>query len=103
MEYIIKTTDGSFDYHAPWGTATYHTRDIHGFDYDIDDGIQSLNGFGDYSYLDNFKDNIEELIAEIDSILLNEYEEYSPEVTSEEAFEELMEHLREIALNKDAA
>lgn len=97
-EYVIKTTDGSFDYNAPWGTATHHCTDIHGFEYDMDEGLESLNGFGDYSYLDNFKDNAEDLITELDLILLQDYEEYSPEVTYEEAFEELMEHLRELAL-----
>lgn len=103
FEYIIKTSDGSFDYLAPWGTETHNCVDIHGFDFDPDEGLKTFNGFGDYSYLDSLKGNVHKLIEELDLILLTDYDEEDESVTSPEVFEELMEILREIALKEEMA
>lgn len=96
-EYIINTTDGSFDYLAPWGTATYEQLDCHYFTIDLEVGLTTLTGYGNYAYLDNYRNDIEGFICELDNILLNEYKE-EDNTTPLDVFEELLEELREIAI-----
>ena len=51
--FIYYTTDGSFDYDAPWGTETHHVEDWHGFSIEINDDnqvlIDTLEGYGDFA------------------------------------------------------
>lgn len=103
MQYILYSTDDSFDYNAPWGTDTYYEIGLHGFEYDEVEGLESLEGFGDFSYLEKYKNDVNELIKALDEILLKDYREDDPEASSSDKFEKLMEYLRELAMNKDAA
>lgn len=103
IDYVIKTTDGSFDYLSPWGTSTCNSLIEHGFEFDDAIGLESFRAFGDYSYLNLYKDDIERLIAELDAILIDDYDEYAAEVSLSEVIEEVMESLREIAIKEEMA
>lgn len=63
-DYIFYTTDESFDYWSPWGCTTEKVEIPHGFTIAVDSednpDFASLEGFGDYSEVNNLK-SLEEL------------------------------------------
>ncbi len=96
--YIFFKTDGSFDYNSPFGTATCHCEDLHGFDFDIDTlDLKTLDGFGEFSDANDCK-TLEELLNYVKSNM----QYLNSTGTEEEIFDELIEILEE-AVNKKCA
>lgn len=105
MEYIFYTSDESFDYNGPFGTATHNETGYHGFSLDFDDEylpiLGSINGFGEFDDINwrvkSFKD-FENYLKENIPLWKDDVES-----TPLEAFDELLETIVEINQVKKAS
>ena len=76
----------------------------HGFYFGFIGNELFFSAFGDYLYLDTplYKENPELLIEELDRIILKDYDETAPNVSSRKDVELIMEKLRNIELERVA-
>lgn len=96
--YIFFKTDGSFDYNSPFGSATCHCEDSHGFDFDIDTlDLKTLDGFGEFSDI-NGCETLEDLLNYVKSNI----KFLDSTGTDEDVFDELIEALEEAISQKCA-
>lgn len=96
-EYIFFTSDESFDYNGPFGTATHYETGYHGFELEFDDNftpiISSIKGFG---FFDDIQDKVKDFET-FKEYLINAIEHWrdETETTSIEVIEELLEIIEE--------
>lgn len=103
-EYVIYTTDESFDYDGPFGSQTHREKGLHGFEVSFNEDyfpiLESIEGFGAFDVefsniktYDEFKQKVEEVAKELDSD--------DEDTTSYEALEELIEDIEEAKKEKE--
>lgn len=96
QEYNFYTTDESFDYNGPFGTATQYETGYHGFSIEVDKNdiidITSLDAYGDYTEMQDKCKTLEDLKKYLEEHLDEVQEdEEKHRYTNRECFEELIE------------
>ena len=103
MDYIFYSTDESFDYNGPFGTATHYQIGLHGFSLDFDKDykpiLEEIKGFGEF---DDIEDKVATYQDLLDYLSVNlGYLDYNcEEATSQDDFDELISILEECILEE---